>query len=132
MVHRTSTQLNQLYPDLIVWHCCNHRLEIAVGDTIKESGEVNHFQAFMDKLFSLYYASLKKERELHQNAEELSVIFLTIGRVLGVRWVTSSERTLRAVWQLFPALHEQFQRAAPDPRRDEREQSMYKGLALPQ
>lgn len=128
-VSGVSTQLKHLYPDLIVWHCCNHRLELAVGDTIKDNGEINHFQAFMDKLYSLYHASPKNERELHQNAEELSVIFLTIGRVLGVRWVASSERTLRAVWQLFPALHEHFQRAAQDPRRDGREQNMYKGLA---
>lgn len=56
----------------------------------------------------VYHASPENERELHQDAEELSVNFLTIGRVLGVRWVASSECTLRAVWQLFTALHEHF------------------------
>ena len=30
-----ATRLQQMYPNLIVWYCLNHRLELAVGDTVK-------------------------------------------------------------------------------------------------
>lgn len=43
------------FPDLIVWHCCNHLLEHAVRDTLKEIHGVNHFQCFFEKLYSLYH-----------------------------------------------------------------------------
>lgn len=28
--------LQNMYPNIIIWHCCNHRLELAVTDTLKE------------------------------------------------------------------------------------------------
>lgn len=31
-----GTQLQKTFPDIIVWHCCNHRLELAVSDTLKK------------------------------------------------------------------------------------------------
>jgi len=31
-----GTQLKIMYPKIIVWHCCNHCLELAVCDTLKE------------------------------------------------------------------------------------------------
>lgn len=32
-----AARLQLLYPHLIVWHCLNHRLELAVGDTVKHT-----------------------------------------------------------------------------------------------
>jgi len=31
-----ATLLTKDFPDIVVWHCSNHRLELAVGETIKE------------------------------------------------------------------------------------------------
>lgn len=36
-------RLQRLYPNIIVWHCCNYRLELAVSDTLKEVQGINHF-----------------------------------------------------------------------------------------
>jgi len=35
---------------LVVWHCSNHRLELAVGDTVDEVAGSNNFKSFFDKL----------------------------------------------------------------------------------
>uniref|UniRef100_H3AVP1 Uncharacterized protein n=1 Tax=Latimeria chalumnae TaxID=7897 RepID=H3AVP1_LATCH len=32
------------YPKLFIWHCCSHKLELAVGDTAREVSGVNHLQ----------------------------------------------------------------------------------------
>jgi len=40
-----------------------------------------------------------------------------IGRIFDVRWVSSSERTLKAVWASYAALHEHFLAASTDPQR---------------
>ncbi|MGH0141704.1 UNVERIFIED_CONTAM: hypothetical protein FKN15_057924 [Acipenser sinensis] len=77
----------------------------------------------MDKLYALYHASpQKKQCELHFWTE-LAIIFLTIGRVLGIRWVASSDHTVRAVWLLYPALHAHFNAAAADQTRDSKEKA---------
>ncbi|RXM34084.1 hypothetical protein EOD39_14433 [Acipenser ruthenus] len=121
-VSGVATQLRraELYPDLVVWHCCNHRVELAVGDTIKEIFGINHFQNLLDKLYALYHASPKKQRELHYWAEGLAIIFLTIGRVLGIQWVASSDRTVKAVWLLYLVLYAHFNAALADQSRQQR------------
>ncbi len=72
---------------LFVWHCMNHRLELAVSDAVDEVNSVNHFKAFMHKLHSLYSMSNKNERELKDAAAEVGSQLLHIGRVLDVCWV---------------------------------------------
>jgi len=44
----------ETYPNLLTWHCFNHRLELAVHDAVKACTEVNHFKIFTEKLYSLY------------------------------------------------------------------------------
>ena len=41
-------------PNIIVWHCLNHRLELAERDVVKEVMGINHFKIFMNKLYTLY------------------------------------------------------------------------------
>ncbi len=89
---------------LFVWHCMNHRLELAVSDAVDEVNSVNHFKAFMHKLHSLYSMSNKNERELKDAAAEVGSQLLHIGRVLDVCWVASSFRTVHAVWTSLGAL----------------------------
>ncbi|XP_051997765.1 E3 SUMO-protein ligase KIAA1586-like [Xyrauchen texanus] len=86
-----AAQLCSKFPYLFVWHCSNHRLELAVCDVLKER-------------------------------------LLVIGRVLSVRWVASSERTVKAVWENYQALQVHFTSAAADTSRDSRERAKYKGL----
>uniref|UniRef100_A0A3P9DGL4 HAT C-terminal dimerisation domain-containing protein n=1 Tax=Maylandia zebra TaxID=106582 RepID=A0A3P9DGL4_9CICH len=90
-----AAQLCSKFPYLFVWHCSNHRLELAVCDVLKEVGGINHFKIFLDQLYSLYHASPKNQRELTESAHNVGQRLLVIGRVLSVRWVASSERTVK-------------------------------------
>ncbi|KAJ4946434.1 hypothetical protein JOQ06_024101 [Pogonophryne albipinna] len=118
-----ATQLCSKFPSLFVWHCSNHRLELAVGDVVKEVSGLNHFQIFFDKLYSLFH-----QRQLAQCAQAVGQRLLVIGRVLSIRWVASSERSVRAVWENYRVLHDHFTNAANDTSRDSRDRAKYKGL----
>lgn len=36
-------RLQRLYHNIIVWHYCNHKLELSVSDSLKEIQGINHF-----------------------------------------------------------------------------------------
>ena len=86
------------FPNLITWHCLNHRLELAVDDAIADLRGINHFKIFIGKLHSVYSQSPKNMRELKESADGLDAQLLKIGKVLSTRWVASSYRTVLAVW----------------------------------
>lgn len=124
------TLIKEQFPDILLWHCANHRLELSVADVVSKDfpTHVNHFKSFLDKLYTIYHQSPKNARELKAHAEELDTVVLKIGRVLDTRWVASSYRTVSAVWRNFEVLVEHFKSAKDDHRRDKTEQSMYGGL----
>jgi hypothetical protein len=66
--------------------------------------------------------------ELVKVCSDLGIQFLRIGRVLSVRWVASSFRTVSAVWFSFPGLCEHFLAASVDVDRDSKERQKFKGL----
>lgn len=123
------TQLKAQFPNLIGWHCFNHRLELSVHDAVEACSEVNHFKIFIQKLYTLYSASPKNRRALETCAGELGVQLLKIGKILDVRWVASSFRTVRAVWVNYCALHAHFTSASSDQKLDSKERAQYKGMA---
>jgi len=55
-------KLQETFPNIIGWHCVNHRLELSVHDVVKCMTDINHFKSFMDKLYSLYSRSPKARR----------------------------------------------------------------------
>jgi hypothetical protein len=61
---------------------------------------------------------------------ELESRVASIGRILGVRWVASSARTLKAVWDSYEPLYRHFELAAVDEQRDDAMRKKYKGLAM--
>ncbi|XP_034004054.1 E3 SUMO-protein ligase KIAA1586-like [Trematomus bernacchii] len=124
-----ATKLVEKFPNVMVWHCMNHRLELSVGDAVEEIAGMNDFQFFFDKIYSLYHASAKNRRELTECCEDLALQCLNIGRILSTRWVASSYRTIKAVWQQYPALHKHFSDASVDPKRRSTERCMFSGLA---
>lgn len=123
-----ATRLKIQFPKLISWHCSNHRLELAVGDVVGEVCGINNFKIFMDKLYTLFHQSPKNQNELKKVASSLEVQILKIGRILSVRWVASSKRTVNAVINNFSALCEHFNLASMDSTRDSKERSKYCGL----
>src|SRR6218665_1895938 len=123
-----ATRLQNIFPNLLIWHCANHRLELAVGDVVDEVFGINHFKIFMDKLYALYHQSPKNQNELRQVAGSLETQILKIGRILSVRWVASSMHTVNSVIANYAAMCEHFNRASNDPARDGKEKSKYSGL----
>ncbi|MGH0134297.1 UNVERIFIED_CONTAM: hypothetical protein FKN15_027080 [Acipenser sinensis] len=97
-------RISDMYPNIIVWHCLNHRLELAVADSVSETTGMNHFHSFVDKLYSVYSRSALNQQELRNCAKELDAVLRKIGRVLDVRWVSSSFRTVSTVWESFEVL----------------------------
>lgn len=124
-----AEMLLKKFPNLLVWHCMNHRLELALSDAIDEVGAVNHFQIFMDKLHSTYSKSTKNQRELAECAKDLDIEINKIGKVLGTRWVASSFRAVTAVWFGYSALYKHFELAKVDKKRSSTERAMYSGLS---
>ena len=120
--------LSERFPSIIVWHCANHRLELAVGDAVKETSGINRFKSFIDKLYVIYHALSKNSRELHLCAELLGAELLKIGRILSTRWVSSSLRTVLAVWNNFESLVYHFEEAMHDPTRDKNDKCTYDSL----
>ena len=116
------------YPIVIVWHCLNHRLELAVSNAIKEVTVINHFQAFFDKLYSIYSRSPKNQHELDGCAEEIGQQLRKIGRIFGVRWVSSSYRTVSAVWKNYQSLCMHFENASCDTHRNSQDRASFLGL----
>jgi len=75
----------------------------------------------MDLLYALYSQSPKCQRELAACAAELDVQLNKIGRVLSVRWMASSCRTVTAVWKSYAAIHAHFLVKALDVSLESRE-----------
>ena len=113
------------FPNLITWHCLNHRLELAVDDAIADIRGINHFKIFIEKLHSVYNQSPKNKRELKGIAENLDVQLLKIGKVLSTRWVASSYRTVLAVWNNYEALYGHFKAKSVV---NGKQSAMYEGL----
>lgn len=68
--------------------------------------QVNHPKSFLEKLYAIFSQSSKAQRELEECAQSVHAVVLKIGKVLDVRWVASSYRSLYAVWRSYPALYE--------------------------
>ena len=56
-------KVQQAFLNVILWHCFNHHLELAVGDAIGEISGINHFKTLFDKLYHIYHSSAKNKRE---------------------------------------------------------------------
>ncbi|XP_076324096.1 E3 SUMO-protein ligase KIAA1586-like [Tachypleus tridentatus] len=96
------------FPNIIIWHCLNHRLQLILDDSVREVEQVNHFKIFMDKIYTIFHQSNKNQMDLFKISEELGHQILKIGRVLGPRWAACSLRSALAVWRVYPALYRYF------------------------
>ena len=103
-----ATRFKEKFPNIIVWHCLNHRLQLALDDAVNEIKHVNHFKIFLDKIYSIFHQSNKEQTRLFEASEDLGIQITKIGRVLGPRWAACSLRAVIAVWRAYPALHKVF------------------------
>ena len=55
MLGRNSGVGNRLkndYPNIILWHCINHRLQLILDDSVNEIKQANLFKIFPDKIYT--------------------------------------------------------------------------------
>uniref|UniRef100_A0A8C6V7V3 E3 SUMO-protein ligase KIAA1586-like n=1 Tax=Naja naja TaxID=35670 RepID=A0A8C6V7V3_NAJNA len=103
-----STRIAKEFPNIVIWHCLNHRLHLGLDDSINEIKQVNHFKIFIDKIHTIFHQSNKNKMELTKISEQLGNEIIQIGRVLGPRWVACSLKSTLAVWHAYPVLHQFF------------------------
>ncbi|KAF3834440.1 hypothetical protein F7725_025644 [Dissostichus mawsoni] len=101
-------RLKQDFPKIQSIHCLCHRLELAVHDSLKLVAGCNHFEIFVSKLYTLYNQSAKNVRLLEEAAADF--------------------RTVKAVWNNYPALASHFKVASEDPSRNDTERKKFLGL----
>ena len=102
------TKFKQIYPNIALWHCMCHRLELAVHDSVKATNQINYAQLFIEKLYSVYHQP-KHQRELQECAKQLDTEFKKMGRIFTIRWSAFSWRTIDAIWRSHRALVEHMQ-----------------------
>ena len=115
--------LKDEFPDIVLWHCLSHRLELVFGNVLDATSGTNDLQSFLECLYSLYSQSPKNMRELSNCAHDLHLTLKRIGKVFTVHWVASSFRVVSAVWHSFPALAQHVQNASKDETRQSTEKS---------
>ncbi|XP_013916028.1 PREDICTED: uncharacterized protein KIAA1586-like [Thamnophis sirtalis] len=103
-----STRITKKFPNIVIWHCLNHRLQLVLDDSIKEIKQVNHFKIFIDKMYTIFHQSNRNQIELTKISEQLGTEIIKIGSILGPRWAACSLRSTLAVWHAYPALHRCF------------------------
>ena len=122
-------KLKDQFPALVLWHCMNHRLELAVLDAVKSINGFYTLESFFNKIYSTYSFSAKMQRELKEIASKLDVELRKIGKVFTIRWAASTYRAVYALWCSFPALHEHFSTLAKDDSIDSVKRATYNGIA---
>ncbi|XP_055384099.1 E3 SUMO-protein ligase KIAA1586-like [Condylostylus longicornis] len=103
-----SARIKEIFPNVIIWHCLSHRLQLVLDDSINDIKQINHFKLFMDRIYSIFHQSNKNQKELNNISENLCLDIIKIVRVLGPRWASCSLRAALAVWRSYPALYEFF------------------------
>lgn len=85
--------------DIDLVHCLVYRLELTVDWALKAA--TNHFQAFVQKLYSLYSQFPKNSRELNEAAAIAETELINVTSIFTGHFVSSSFRVVRAIWRDF-------------------------------
>ncbi|XP_012296976.2 E3 SUMO-protein ligase KIAA1586 homolog isoform X2 [Aotus nancymaae] len=104
-----TTKLLENFPEIIIWNCLNHRLQLSLDDSISEIKQINHLKIFLDKIYSIYHQPNKNQTKLLGTvAKELETEIIKIGRVMGPKWAACSLQAATAVWHAYPVLYLHF------------------------
>ena len=124
-----AKRLKEQFPAIFIWHCMNHRLELAVSDAVKSIDGFYALESIFNKIYSVYSFSSKLQRQLKEIASNLDVELRKIGKVFTIRWAASTYRAVYALWCSFPTLHEHFSILSKDTSLDSFKRATYNGIA---
>ena len=108
-----SQQINR--NNVILFHCMNHKLELALHDAVSSVNMVSHLRMFMDTLYAYYSRSPEHCRQLEATSATLGTEIRKIGKIFDIRWLSSSYQTADAVYKSLPALVAQLRDSAENP-----------------
>ena len=91
-------------PWLVVIHCVNHRLELAVGDAFKSNESFQRLDDMMVKIYYLFLKSGKNKRLIMRVAERLSVTWVSFVNTKGTRFQAHHYHGIRVMIVNYLAL----------------------------
>ena len=84
--------MKDILPQILVNHCINHNLELAVLDLKKSEEHLQNFETTVKNIFNFYHWSPKRRRELSNIAVDLNEKLLRFGGLKQIRWLSSQKR----------------------------------------
>lgn len=114
--------------DLFTFHCMNHKLELAVHDAVATTTKVSHLRMFMDSLYAYYSRSPDHCRMIESISETLNTEIRKIGKIFDVRWLSSSYRSIDAVYASYPALVGQLTAQSAHPQTTGKDKAKVNGM----
>ena len=108
--------LQAKFPWLVVIHCINHNLELAIGDLRKNDPDYLNFDETLKDIYSMFHFSIKKWREIEKLANELEQEFVRFSALQTIRWLASQFRAVEKEYRNYAVLCAYLERAgeAPD------------------
>lgn len=103
-----AARLKKDFPNVLVWHCMAHRVQLALDDAIKEINGINVLQKFLDNLYAFYHRSPKRQAELSCIADSIDLDIIQICRAFGPRRASFSYKACFAVFNNYAALFKHF------------------------
>uniref|UniRef100_A0A8C4WSR0 KIAA1586 n=1 Tax=Gopherus evgoodei TaxID=1825980 RepID=A0A8C4WSR0_9SAUR len=103
-----ATRLIQDFPNIIIWHCLNHQLQLALDDAINYINEISHFKFFWTRFMPFFSSQIKVSLNLNKFLKNCILKSSKIGHVFGPQWASCSPGAVKAVWRIYPALYSYF------------------------
>ena len=71
-----AKRVQQSFPNVVLWNCFDHCLELAVGNAFSEINGINHFKILFNNFIIIFiHSSAKNKRELEECCQKLSEQF---------------------------------------------------------
>jgi hypothetical protein len=80
---RCCVECCKKYPNLIVWHCTNHCLEIALNDAVQKMAAVYHMKTYFDTMYTVESTSYTNRAKLEMVALQCCTRLNSVRCVLG-------------------------------------------------
>ena len=103
------TMMKNERPWLLLFHCVNHRLELAIKNAVSDIKYFQECDSFYMTLFFLYKNSGKLKSEAQKASEILNITHYPLPKIHGTRFVNHRRRGFKALFHNWPALLTAFE-----------------------
>jgi hypothetical protein len=105
VTQRIKDELRKCNPGFacLVYHCMNHRVELALKDCLKGSSAVDAIRKVADQIYK-YYNYPKRMTELRKSAELFHLTLVSLPKLLDIRWCSSMYMICQSLWRSLEAI----------------------------